>query len=122
MKTSARRGLLTVAVALAAAGLYGSAVPVSGSDPATPGSGLQWVPSDLTEPGATGLIVTEKVDLNLATADELARVPGIGGERAQAIVTYRYANGRYMAVDELLNVAGIGEKELSVFRELVTVE
>jgi competence protein ComEA len=63
-----------------------------------------------------------KVNLNMASAAELARVPGIGPERAEAIVNYRYANGLFVSVDELLNVKGIGQKELGAFRNLVTVE
>ena len=63
-----------------------------------------------------------KVDLNSADAELLKNLPGIGDVRAQAIVSYREANGEFASVDGLLDVNGIGIGTVENIRELVTVE
>jgi competence protein ComEA len=64
---------------------------------------------------------TQKVNLNLATAEELESLPGIGEVLAQRIIEHREANGSFTAVEELLEVSGIGESRLGDIRDLVTV-
>ena len=63
-----------------------------------------------------------KIDLNSADVELLKRLPGIGDVRAQAIVSYREANGEFASVDGLLDVNGIGTGTVENIRELVTVE
>ena len=62
------------------------------------------------------------LDLNTATAEELAGLPGIGKELAGRIVAYREANGAFETVEELLEVSGIGEKKLAGLEGRVQVE
>ncbi|QCG68500.1 ComEA family DNA-binding protein [Pseudomonas veronii] len=51
-----------------------------------------------------------KVNLNAADAETLRRdLFGIGAAKANAIIAYRESNGPFMAVDELLEVKGIGK-------------
>lgn len=66
--------------------------------------------------GASGVI-----DLNTATVDELDTLPRVGPAIAARIVAWRDENGRFGAVDDLLNVTGIGEKMLAGLRDLVRV-
>lgn len=54
-------------------------------------------------------IKAEKVDLNTATAEQLAQVlSGVGIAKAKAIVTYRKEIGPFRTVDEPEEVKGIG--------------
>ncbi len=62
-----------------------------------------------------------RIDLNAATAADLETLPGVGPVLAARILDYRAAYGPFRAVEELLNVSGIGEKKLEAIRSLVTV-
>jgi len=61
------------------------------------------------------------VDVNRATASELEALPGIGTVRARAILEAREARGGFGSVDELVEVKGIGERQLEKLRPLVRV-
>lgn len=54
------------------------------------------------------------LDLNGATAEELAALPGIGEELARRIVAYRTDNGPFERIEEIMEVSGIGEESLPV--------
>ena len=59
----------------------------------------------------------ETININSATASQLAEfLPGIGEKKAASIVEYRKLVGRFVSVDELLEVDGIGEKTLENIR------
>ncbi|MEH0687939.1 helix-hairpin-helix domain-containing protein [Vibrio cholerae] len=50
------------------------------------------------------------VNINQASAEELADLlSGVGIKKAQAIVEYRQANGKFSAANDLTQVKGIGE-------------
>lgn len=53
------------------------------------------------------------VNVNLANAEELALLPGVGPARAAAIIAHRKQHGPFKRVDDLLQVSGIGEKALA---------
>ncbi len=62
------------------------------------------------------------LDLNKATVEELdQKLPGIGPALAQRIVDYRERTGGFRAVEELLEVSGIGEKRFAEIKDLVCV-
>ncbi len=61
------------------------------------------------------------INLNTASAAELAGLKGIGEKKAQAIVAYREQNGSFKTVDDLTQVKGIGPKLLEQLRPQVTV-
>ncbi|KQW19323.1 RNA-binding transcriptional accessory protein [Afipia sp. Root123D2] len=50
------------------------------------------------------------VDLNMASAPLLARVSGLGGSLAEAIVAHRNANGPFSSRKDLLKVARLGQR------------
>jgi competence protein ComEA len=61
------------------------------------------------------------VNLNTATAAQIATLPGIGEKAAQRIIEYREKNGGFKKVEELMNVKGIGEKSFLKLKPLITV-
>ena len=56
------------------------------------------------------------VDLNRASAQDLAGLHGIGPVLADRIVAYRDEHGRFESVEDLLDVPGIGEAKLALLR------
>jgi competence protein ComEA len=68
--------------------------------------------SDAAPKGGSGLTADGKVILNLASVDELTRLPGVGTKRAQRIVELRDKLGRFKKLTDLLRVKGIGAKGL----------
>lgn len=63
----------------------------------------------------------EAVDLNTATVAELDALPGVGPVTATSIVSWRDTNGRFVSVDQLAEVDGIGPGRLTKIRDLVRV-
>lgn len=61
------------------------------------------------------------LNLNSATADQLAALPGIGPKVAERILEYRTKNGGFKKIEELMNVKGIGEKSFLKLKPLVSV-
>ena len=62
------------------------------------------------------------VNINTASAAELASLQGIGAAKAQAIVEHREKNGQFNTVDDLKLVRGIGDKMLEQLRPQVTID
>lgn len=63
---------------------------------------------------------SEKIDVDRAPAEELARLPRIGPALAARIVDDREANGPYGSLEGLDRVAGIGPATLELLRRHVT--
>lgn len=64
----------------------------------------------------------DKIDLNKATVDELAKVPGLNQEIAQGIVELREERGEFVDLDELLDVEGIDSKILRQIERYIDIE
>ncbi|WP_307842734.1 ComEA family DNA-binding protein [Salinibacterium sp. NK8237] len=62
-----------------------------------------------------------RVNLNTADAAALDTLPRIGPAMAARILAWRDANGRFTSIDDLRNVAGIGDATFDGLRDLVTV-
>lgn len=61
-------------------------------------------------------------DLNRATVEELAKLPGIGEVLAGRIVAHRAEHGPFASVEALENVEGIGKGRLEKLRGWVFVD
>jgi competence ComEA-like helix-hairpin-helix protein len=64
------------------------------------------------------LIEVKKINVNSATLEELTLLPGITPEIGEVIIKGR----PYIQIEDLLNVEGIGEKELAKIREYIEME
>ena len=64
-----------------------------------------------------------KVNLNAASAETLQKeLSGIGAAKANAIVAYREDHGGFTAVDELIEVKGIGKALLDKNRDKLSID
>ncbi len=70
----------------------------------------------------SGVTPDGKVILNLATEDDLRRLPGVGPSRARAILALRARLKRFKRVEDLLRVKGIGRRSLARLRPLVVLD
>lgn len=61
------------------------------------------------------------VSINTATLEELMTLEGIGEAKAKSIIAYREEHGPYQAIEDLLNVSGIGESLLAKIKENITL-
>jgi len=62
------------------------------------------------------------IDINLATAEQLMTLSGIGEAKANAIIADRNKNGPFRSVDDLQRVKGIGSKMLEKLRPSIVVK
>ena len=60
------------------------------------------------------------INLNTATVDQLATLPGVGQKTAERIIEYRTKSGGFKKIEELMNVKGIGEKSFLKIKPLVS--
>ena len=61
------------------------------------------------------------LDLNHASVEEIARLPGVGPSLARRIIEERERRGRFDSPDGLRSVLGLGPRKLAALRDLVTV-
>ena len=108
-----RRGVRLTALNLARVLVDGEQVVVG--MPVAPGIAA----SAAAAPGGTGPAAL--VNLNTADQTLLESLPGIGPVTARSILEWRAEHGAFSAVDELMEVSGIGEATLADLAPFVTV-
>lgn len=64
----------------------------------------------------------EGVNVNTATQEELASVPGLNADMAKAIVSYREEMGDFMSIDELSDVPGMDKQALEQAKQSLRVD
>jgi len=62
----------------------------------------------------------QRININTASAVELAAAKGLGDVKAKAIVEFREKNGPFQSVEDLTRVKGIGPQLLAKLRPQVT--
>lgn len=71
--------------------------------------------------GSSGGEGSAVVDLNTADQTALETLPGIGPGLAGRIIAWRDEHGRFTAVEDLLDVSGIGDVRFAELRDRVRV-
>ena len=79
------------------------------------------IETDVEVPQVEILPDLSPLNLNTATQEELAQLPGIGEELARRIVEYREAHGAFESMEELMEVSGIGEGKFAGLEGRITV-
>lgn len=81
-------------------------------------------PPGAVRPGAAGPgvgAVDGVIDLNTADQAALETLPGIGPALAGSIIAWRDEHGRFSAVEDLLDVSGIGDGRFADLQDRVRV-
>lgn len=60
------------------------------------------------------------ININSATLEELMTIPGIGKQKAEAIVKYRQENGNFNSIEDIKNVSGIGNSLYESIKAYIT--
>jgi competence ComEA-like helix-hairpin-helix protein len=94
-------------------GAYSSADDVSQTDSSS---------NDSSDSSADSKPIEFPLDINLATAEELCAINGIGESTALKIIVYRDSVGKIGSLDELVEIDGIGEKTVDMLREYLYVD
>ena len=66
-------------------------------------------------------LAEKSINLNKATLEELAMLPGIGIKTAEKILAYRRASGGFGNINELLEVKGIGEAKFEKIEKYIFI-
>jgi competence protein ComEA len=68
-------------------------------------------------------VLAEPVDVNTATADQIAEaMAGVGKAKAEAIIQDREQNGKFKSIDDLARVKGIKIATIAKNRDKITVK
>ncbi|MFA5778634.1 MAG: helix-hairpin-helix domain-containing protein [Elusimicrobiota bacterium] len=63
-----------------------------------------------------------KVNINTASSDEIAELPGMGKVMAKRVVDYRGEKGQFNSIEDILNVPRMSRRVYSKIEGLITVE
>lgn len=117
-----RDGDRAVDIVAAAGGFTADADPAGLNLARFLSDGEQIVVPAVGEVVAAGPVAADgTVNLNTADSAALETLPRIGPALAARILSWRDENGRFSAVEDLLDVPGIGDATFEGLRDLVTV-
>lgn len=66
--------------------------------------------------------ISDKVNINRASLEELQSLKGVGPATAKNIILYREEYGAFSDIEEIMNVKRIGEKTFAKIKDFITVE
>lgn len=89
------------------------------AQPVFEGDQLQIPGPDAADGGGNNPAGNGLIDINTADETELQKLPGVGPVLASRIIAYRDTVGRFESVEDLLDVAGIGETRLASIRDMI---
>lgn len=83
--------------------------------------GQQIVVPSVSDTIGIGPVADGRVALNRASVEELVALQGVGPVLAERIVAHREQFGPFSAIEDLLDVPGIGEGKLAALRDQIVV-
>ena len=72
--------------------------------------------------GLSGAEIEGKVNINTATEEQIAVLPGVGPKLASEVVSYRKAKGDFKEVEDLKKVNGMGDKKFEKVKNFIVIE
>ena len=78
-------------------------------------------PAPAAQPNKQSRETIPVIDINKASPEEFAKLPGIGPTRARQIVAFREKHGPFRRVEDLLAIRGIGHKKWKAIRPFIQV-
>ncbi|MDI6817106.1 MAG: ComEA family DNA-binding protein [Actinomycetota bacterium] len=83
--------------------------------------------SEMSAGGDSGVVgdpaaVGGKINLNLATAEQLDSLSGVGEVTAKKIIDHRTKKGPFRRVEDIMQIDGIGQKKFEKLKDEITVE
>ena len=81
----------------------------------------QRLEGEVSPEGAAKGAETTVINLNTATLEQLTTLPGIGQSKAESIMEYRSKVGGFVAIEEIMNISGIGEAMFDKIKDKITV-
>lgn len=67
-------------------------------------------------------IKNNKININKATQTQLETIPGIGPSTALKIINYRDENGKFISLEDIKNVSGIGEAKYEKIKNYISIK
>jgi competence protein ComEA len=120
---SASAGVAMKAAPPGSSSASASATTTTSTSTSTSGGGESAGDAGVVEDGGGAAVTADgKVRINVASEQDLRRLPGIGATRARAILALRERLGRFRRAEDLLRVKGIGRRMLGRLRPLVIID
>lgn len=116
MRVPMRLLVLSVALTTLAIASCTSREPTTNTPPAKSGSQIDKPSAPEPKPQQPCL------NLNIATAEELIKLPGVGDVIANRIIAYRERHGRLRRPEEIIIIEGFSERKYRAIAALVCVE
>lgn len=66
-------------------------------------------------------IVNQKININIASIEQLMELTGIGETKAKAIISYRNDVSKFMLIEDIMNVNGISSVLFEKIKDSITV-
>ncbi len=62
------------------------------------------------------------ININITNLPDLEKIPGVGPEIANRIIEYRTNHGKFLSLDDLRKVKGIGNKKFEAMKDCIALQ
>ncbi|WP_432408937.1 helix-hairpin-helix domain-containing protein [Wukongibacter sp. M2B1] len=66
--------------------------------------------------------VDQKININVASKEELISLDGVGESISERIIKYRSENNGFKSIEEIMNVSGIGENKFNQIKDSIKIK